>query len=1223
MRLHAAGGTVDLRGGRRARPPARRRRRPPALARARRVPARARLAAQRRAARAARPPLPRELRDLAGAGWHTLRRALPAGADHGRPLRRPACRGAAAAVSDAARPERLPVRRVGHGRAARALRPAPTARRARADARAGLRAHRAAGSTASPRARSRARAGPVASTGPARGCRAPIARLRSERHDVRAGARRDAPRPTLRWPPRPRSPGLDRRQVREPQPRCWREPPARTYDWVIVVDDDVELAPALPRPLRGRRASALGLDLAQPAQTLAQPRRLARSRGAGPAARAAHRASWRSGRSPPSRAAPRTELTPVPRAALRLGPGQPLGGAGARARLAAREWSTRCRCATSGGGCRPLHASPRRSAEARRFLAGRPYVRAAEAARTLAEHRGWRERRMRVAVVAEWYPSPADPVLGVWAHRQAVAARDAGAEVRVLALRRPVPPLATLRALPDLGPLRRWAGGVRSTLRPFELGGRWRSRRSRSSARHGRARTGPGGTGPRPPWAAALDRLRSRWDFDLVHAHSVVPPGYAALRGRGARPPLVVSTHGPDVIHVAEASGVARRASQAALRGAALVMANSRWAERRCEEIAGGPLPSAVVHLGTDLPPNEAQRHERPTIVTVAHLVARKRHAVVLHALAALRDGLELDYVVIGDGPGRQPLERLARELGLAERVRFLGQLEHERALAEARRCHVFVCPVSRSPSASPTSRRWPAGCPPSARAARADPRTSPARGGDAARPARRPRGPGANARRALRRRRRGPWRGRPPHRRGELHLGALRARDRGRIRAGAGMTDLLVVSLGTTRGLRVADEAFVALAEAGVEVEAVGVRIGALDRLRRAYPVNDLVEAAAARRTLSGALRRGPRAVVFSSVTAAMLAPRSTCPTPSGSTRPPSSTGPARATASCTRPSGARSTAPRSSCPGARPRSPHCRLGKSRPWCSRPPSSPRAHRPAAAPGPPWPTCRTPRRRDSTCWSAPGAKPVWTTRRCPSSASTRDRRGLPRAERSARAGQRRVARPRPGGEFRAACASAALHRGRPLGGLRPGAARSARRRRAARHRALGRRLRGARHGARARAAARRRRSRPGALAAAIRAAFEVDAEPRAATATRAAARAPLPPRRARRRRADLIAVLPAASLPPRRASTARSKASASASSGWRSVTPSLPAASARAARGRAPSAVARRRCRSGPGIDDQRVLAFDRQVAGRARDPEQTSGRPAAAPSRMVAPKGS
>ena len=87
---------------------------------------------------------------------------------------------------------------------------------------------------------------------------------------------------------------------------------------------------------------------------------------------------------------------------------------------------------------------------------------------------------------------------------------------------------------------------------------------------------------------------------------------------------------------------------------------------------------------------------------------------------------------------------------------------------------------------------------------------------------------------------------------------------------------DLLVVSLGTTRGLRVADGAFVdQLRRAGASAEAVSVRIGALAVLRRAYPVNDLVEAAAARRALAAALRRRPRAVVFSTVTAALLAPK------------------------------------------------------------------------------------------------------------------------------------------------------------------------------------------------------------------------------------------------------------------------------------------------------------------------------------------------------------
>jgi Glycosyl transferases group 1 len=89
------------------------------------------------------------------------------------------------------------------------------------------------------------------------------------------------------------------------------------------------------------------------------------------------------------------------------------------------------------------------------------------------------------------------------------------------------------------------------------------------------------------------------------------------------------------------------------------------------------------------------------------------------------------------------------------------------------------------------------------------------------------------------------------------------------------GQPDILVLSLGTTLGWRGADAVFVdQLRNAGASVAATTVRIGASGRLRRAYPVTDLVEALAARRALRAALRRErPRALVISSTTAAMLA--------------------------------------------------------------------------------------------------------------------------------------------------------------------------------------------------------------------------------------------------------------------------------------------------------------------------------------------------------------
>jgi glycosyltransferase involved in cell wall biosynthesis len=87
-------------------------------------------------------------------------------------------------------------------------------------------------------------------------------------------------------------------------------------------------------------------------------------------------------------------------------------------------------------------------------------------------------------------------------------------------------------------------------------------------------------------------------------------------------------------------------------------------------------------------------------------------------------------------------------------------------------------------------------------------------------------------------------------------------------------VTDLLLVSLGTTRGLRLSDAQLVSmLRDAGASVEAVVTRIGWTNALRRGYPVNDLVEAVAARRAMAAGMRaHRPRALVISTTTAAFL---------------------------------------------------------------------------------------------------------------------------------------------------------------------------------------------------------------------------------------------------------------------------------------------------------------------------------------------------------------
>ena len=288
---------------------------------------------------------------------------------------------------------------------------------------------------------------------------------------------------------------------------------------------------------------------------------------------------------------------------------------------------------------------------------------------------------MKALIVAEYYPRAGDPVGGIWTHRQTVATRDAGADVRVLVLHRPVPPLSAVRSA-DVG---RAMAVVRQS-RASQLDG--------VSVEYVRYLSPP-----RPwsysswgAWAApllgrAIRRVHRAFPFDVIHAHYAVPAGDAVRRAAGSAP-LVVSVHGHDV----QGAGAGGSAVATTLQHARLVLANSAGTERRCAAL--GARDSRVVHLGADVPPTRAAPSDRPTLVTVGHLAARKRHADVISALALLRDRHpRLDYVIVGDGPERERLAEHAASLGVADRIEFRGQLPNAEATAVARSAALFVMP--------------------------------------------------------------------------------------------------------------------------------------------------------------------------------------------------------------------------------------------------------------------------------------------------------------------------------------------------------------------------------------------------------------------------------------------------------------------------------------------------------------------------------------------------
>jgi len=145
---------------------------------------------------------------------------------------------------------------------------------------------------------------------------------------------------------------------------------------------------------------------------------------------------------------------------------------------------------------------------------------------------------------------------------------------------------------------------------------------------------------------------------DVVFAHFLFPAGAAGLAAaRAARVPLVVMAHGQDVANLRRAP--LRAATRPVVRGAAAVIANSRWLATRLEAHYPG-LECEVCDLGVDLEQFDpatapaAWDGEHPRFLCVGSLIGRKNVIALADAFAQLGRG---SLAFLGDGPLRGDLE--------------------------------------------------------------------------------------------------------------------------------------------------------------------------------------------------------------------------------------------------------------------------------------------------------------------------------------------------------------------------------------------------------------------------------------------------------------------------------------------------------------------------------------------------------------------------------------
>jgi teichuronic acid biosynthesis glycosyltransferase TuaC len=207
--------------------------------------------------------------------------------------------------------------------------------------------------------------------------------------------------------------------------------------------------------------------------------------------------------------------------------------------------------------------------------------------------------------------------------------------------------------------------------------------------------------------AVLLDRVQKihrQSPVSVIHAHATLPCGHgAALLSRRLGIPFVVTVHGLDVFNCCFQDGLAagwrRKSSLRVYAEASKVICISEKVRQLLKHgiaAEGATVNAEVVYNGTD-PEHFAPRSTvegSPSILIVGNLLAGKGQELVLRALSRLKDSHpDVHCRMIGEGADRDRFVALAKDLGLAERVHFLGRRSRAEVAEAMRNCTVFVLP--------------------------------------------------------------------------------------------------------------------------------------------------------------------------------------------------------------------------------------------------------------------------------------------------------------------------------------------------------------------------------------------------------------------------------------------------------------------------------------------------------------------------------------------------
>jgi len=179
---------------------------------------------------------------------------------------------------------------------------------------------------------------------------------------------------------------------------------------------------------------------------------------------------------------------------------------------------------------------------------------------------------------------------------------------------------------------------------------------------------------------------------DVVHAHWWFPSGIsAAWAASRAHRPLVTTMHGTDV-RMARAVRASRGMFGFVMRNSSAVTTVSHWLAREVQSLAPAVEPIvAPMPVATELFTPAPHPAAGSRLLYVGRIMAQKGVDLLIEALALMRHRVMLD--VVGDGPIRPHLEKLASELGVSESITWHGALPQAEIVRFYRAALTLVVP--------------------------------------------------------------------------------------------------------------------------------------------------------------------------------------------------------------------------------------------------------------------------------------------------------------------------------------------------------------------------------------------------------------------------------------------------------------------------------------------------------------------------------------------------